>query len=261
MSDNGHADVPVVEPPVPAWDGPLFARAQTYAPWHVLTRHSHPTAQLLYAASGVMSVQTDAGVWVAPPQRAVWIPADTEHETTMRGTISLHSLYILPDQTSWMPPVPAVVGVTPLLRALLLAAIDLPPRFVPGGREERILRLILDEMRALSTAPLHLPDPSDRRLRLIADAIREDPADRRGLADWARSAGASERTLARLFVAETGMTFAEWRRQARLLAALAALAEGKPVTEVAFDVGYDSVSAFVAMFRRCLGQTPARYFS
>jgi AraC-like DNA-binding protein len=260
MSLNGQNAVPTVHPPVEDWDGPLYAQARVYPSGHRLAPHSHPTAQLLYAATGVMTVRTEAGVWVAPPQRAVWIPAGTEHETTVRGELSLHSLFIWPDCAGWMPAAPAVVGVTPLLRALILAAIELPERFAPGGREERILNLILDEMRALSTAPLHLPEPSDRRLLSIAATIRHDPADRRGLAEWARSAGASERTLARLFQSETGMTFAEWRRQARLLAALAALAEGRSVSEVAYDVGYESPSAFVAMFRRSLGQTPARYF-
>jgi hypothetical protein len=172
MSLNGQIAVPTIHPPVPDWDGPLYAQARVYPSGHRLPPHSHPTAQLLYAATGVMTVLTEAGVWVAPPQRAVWIPAGTEHETTVRGELSLHSLFIWPHRAAWMPAAPAVVGVTPLLRALILAAIDLPAHFATGGREERILNLILDEMRALSTAPLHLPEPSDRRLGAITEAIR-----------------------------------------------------------------------------------------
>ncbi len=260
MSLNRQNPGPTIDPPVRDWDGPLYARARIYSSGHRLPPHSHPTAQLLYAASGVMTVMSEKGIWVAPPQRAVWVPVHTDHETMVRAELSLHSLYIRPEAALWMPDEPAVVKVTPLLRALILAAIDLPAHFAPGGREERIQALILDEMKALATAPLHLPEPADRRLRLMTDALRAEPSDPRGLSEWAETAGASERTLARLFVAETGMTFAEWRRQARLLAALSALAEGVPVTQVAFDVGYESPSAFVAMFRRSLGQTPARYF-
>jgi AraC-like DNA-binding protein len=124
-----------------------------------------------------------------------------------------------------------------------------------------MMLLILDEIRQLPIAPLHLPEPTDRRLRHITASLRTDPAAARTLDTWARAAGASPRTLARLFLAETGMTFRQWQRQVRLLAGLVRLAEGQPVTMVALEVGYESPSAFIAMFKRVLGTTPSQYFA
>jgi AraC-like DNA-binding protein len=154
-----------------------------------------------------------------------------------------------------------VVQVTPLLRELIGRAGTLPQCYALGGYEERIMRLILDEMHALPVAPLHLPEPSDQRLRRIAAALRRCPADKRSLAVWGRTVGASSRTLARLFRLETGMNFQHWQRQVRLLAGLIRLAGGEPVTLVALEVGYDSPSAFIAMFKRALGKTPSQYFA
>jgi AraC-like DNA-binding protein len=131
--------------------------------------------------------------------------------------------------------------------------------YPPEGPEARVMTVILDELRALKPEPLHLPHPRDVRLKRIAEALLADPADGRALEDWARDAGASARTLARLFVKETGMTFGAWRERLRLTAAVARLGEGEPVTAVAYDLGYQSPSAFIAMFRRSLGDTPGRY--
>jgi AraC-like DNA-binding protein len=130
---------------------------------------------------------------------------------------------------------------------------------VPSGPEARVLALIPDELRALEPEPLHLPLPRDRRLTAVTGRLAADPADGRSLAAWAKLAGAGERTLARLFLSETGLTFGAWRQRLRLLAAIARLAEGQAVTAVAYDLGYDSPSAFIAMFRRNLGETPGHY--
>src|SRR5690606_1733012 len=152
-----------------------------------------------------------------------------------------------------------VVAVPPLLRQLILRAMEIGLDYAPEGPEARVMAVMLDELRALKPEPLHLPHPRDPRLKRIAEALIADPADGRALADWAKAAAASERTLARLFVKETGMTFGAWRERLRLTAAVARLAEGQPVTAVAFDLGYQSPSAFIAMFRRSLGDTPGRY--
>jgi AraC-like DNA-binding protein len=150
-----------------------------------------------------------------------------------------------------------VVNIAPLLRELILASVEAPG---PERRRQLITALILDEIRAATVAPLHLPEPSDPRLIRITSALTEQPGDARTLGAWARDAGASTRTLSRLFVGQTGMTFRQWQRQARLLAALVRLAEGESVTSIAFELGYDSPSAFISAFRRALGKTPRRYF-
>ena len=239
---------------------PVVTLANDYPAGYEIAPHRHARAQLVYAAQGVMTVTVAAGSWVVPPQRAVWMPAGTEHAVRVDRAISMRSLFIRPDAAPRLPQACRVVNVSPLLRALILRAMSIPPLYDEAGPDGRILRVILDELRALPSAPLHLPRARDRRLARVTEALRADPADARSLDAWARGAGASPRTLARLFAKETGLTFRAWRQRARLLHALVELAARKPVTSVAFEAGYDSPSAFIAAFKREFGTTPARYF-
>jgi AraC-like DNA-binding protein/quercetin dioxygenase-like cupin family protein len=236
------------------------AYAHTYAKGYDIPLHRHAWSQLIYARAGVMTVTVAStakpGSWVVPPQRAVWVPAETDHWIRCGTRLSMRTLYVAP-QSRALPATCCVVNIPPLLRELILASVEAPG----SSRRRRLMTaLILDEIRAATVAPLHLPEPSDPRLVRITGALREHPGDPRTLCAWSREAGASTRTLSRLFLSETGMTFRQWQRQARLLAALVRLAEGAPVTTVAFDLGYESPSAFISAFRRALGKTPRRYF-
>lgn len=242
-------------------DRPVVVRASEYPAGYRSASHWHGRAQLVYACAGVVKVTTKQGAWVVPQHRGVWIPARTEHQIESGGSLSMRSLYVREDSVKGLPTECGVVGVSPLLRELILAAADLPQPYDLAGRDGRVMELILHEVRGLPVVPLHLPEPTDSRLRQITAAIRENPADTRTLEAWGRYAGASPRTLARLFPAETGMTFRHWRRQARLLDGLMRLAGGEPVTSVALEVGYENPSAFISVFRRTLGVTPGRYFS
>ena len=238
---------------------PIAPRAIDYLGASLRPWHHHRRGQLLYADSGVMQVGTAAGTWVVAPEQAVWVPPGVEHQVGHRSGVALRTLYIDAQVARELPGECCVVAVPPLLRQLILRAVEIGLDYRPDSAEARIMAVILDELRALKPEPLHLPHPRDARLLKIAEALIADPADGRALSDWAKAAGASERTLARLFVKETGMTFGAWRERLRLTAAVARLAEGQPVTAVAFDLGYQSPSAFIAMFRRSLGDTPGRY--
>lgn len=255
---------PRILPPVAGVDqgpGIIVARERECPADHVIDWHTHQRAQLLYAARGVMRVTTAAGVWVVPPQRAVWIPPGIEHHVKAQGTpLSLRSLYIDVSQKNGLPDDCCVVTVSPLLRELVLAAMDLPPAPPPDSAPARLITVLLDQIEVLPTASLHLPMIRDKRLRQLADKLLDDPSDSRTLAEWSSELGASERTLARVFVRETGLTFGHWRQQVRLLDALARLARGDSVTEVAYDLGYASQSAFISMFKKALGKTPKKYF-
>jgi AraC-like DNA-binding protein/quercetin dioxygenase-like cupin family protein len=234
--------------------------ASTYPAGHLIDWHRHPRAQLAYAERGVIRVSTDEGVWITPPERAVWVPAGIEHRVEMQGTVRMHSLYVKPDALPDGFDQCRVVLVTPLLRELIRAAVSLPEGYDETGADGRLMRVLIDQLHSLGQAPLHLPVPEDARLKRITTALMDDPSDRRNLEDWAQTAGASARTLERAFRRETGMTFRSWRQQARLLAALTALAGKRPVTQVALDLGYESPSAFIAMFRRAFGVSPGRFF-
>ena len=238
---------------------PIAPLAVDYAGSWLRPWHHHRRGQLVYAASGVMQVATSEGTWVVVPEQAVWVPPGVEHQVGHHADAAMRTLYIDTEAARTLPSDCCVVAVPPLLRQLILRAMAIGLDYWPDSPEARVMSVILDELRALKPEPLHLPHPRDVRLKRIAQALLADPADGRALADWAKAAGARERTLARLFVKETGLTFGAWRERLRLTAAVARLAEGQPVTTVAYDLGYQSPSAFIAMFRRTLGETPGRY--
>lgn len=240
---------------------PIAAMPKHYPAGYTLLPHHHPRAQLTYARSGTMTITTVSGIWVVPPQRAVWIPAGTEHSIAMTSPVEMVGVYVEPYAAPHLPQTACVIAVSRLLRELILEAASLPVLYDEDGRDGRVMALILDEVRALSALPLHLPRPRDVRLVRLCDELAAEPSSTRDLADWSAVVGASPRNLARLFLRETGMSFGAWRRQALLLASLSRLAAGEAVTTVALDLGYDSPSAFTAMFRRTLGVTPSRYFA
>jgi AraC-like DNA-binding protein len=231
-----------------------------YSSGTVLERHSHDWAQLVYASDGVMTVQTEDGTWVVPSERAVWIPAGVVHSIAMSGKVSMRTLYIVPRLVGSMPRRCCVVAVPPLLRQLVQHVMTTGAlrRTVPEQR--RMAAFLVDQLRALPAAPLELMLPRDRRALRVAVRLREDPGDTTAVDEISRTAGASRRTLERIFQNETGMTLGRWRQQARLLHAMRLLAAGEPVTSTALDVGYESVSAFIAAFSSALGTTPGRYY-
>lgn len=240
---------------------PVAVLVDEYRSGFIDPRHSHERSQLIYASAGVMSVVTDQGSYVIPPQRAVWIPAGITHEAHCRTAVSLRTLYIEPGARPGLPTRCRVIAVPNLLRELILEAVDLPLEYDISGRDGRVMDLILDEIIAIPEARLHVPMPSSKRLNRICTEILDDPARNDVIDDLANAAGCSRRTFTRLFRKETGMSFSAWRQHVRLLEATSRLAAGQPVTRVAFDVGYNSQSAFTAMFHRVFGTTPTEYLS
>lgn len=239
---------------------PVVAVALNYPGNHLIQAHRHQSAQLLYASEGVMTVTTNKGIWVVPPQRAVWVPMLTQHEILTFGRLSMRTLYIKGDAVSDLPNQCCVVTVSPLLRELILHATTLPRLYDLSGSDARIMSVILDQIQSLPVKPLDLRIPRDTRLNRIYKALADNPADNRSLEDWGHKVGACSRTLTRLFRAETEMSFRQWRRQFRILEALKRLGQREPITQIALDLGYDSPSAFICMFKKALGKTPGQYF-
>lgn len=242
--------------------GELLVRtlAVGYPSGAVLERHSHDWAQLVYASDGVMSVATAEGTWVVPPQRAVWIPAGVRHSVAMSGLVSMRTLYLAPRLLRSLPRRCCVVAVAPLLRELILHTMREGMLRRDDAAHRHLVDVLLDQLRALPAAPLELPLPRDGRALRVARLLQDHPAESATLGELARRAGASRRTLERLFHLETGMSFGRWRQQARLLHAMRLLAAGETVTTTALEVGYDSTSAFIAAFSQVLGTTPGRYY-
>jgi|SRR5579872_5145191 AraC-like DNA-binding protein len=238
---------------------PIFAVGNDYPSGHLVKAHKHRRSQLLYGAVGAVIVATDQGAWVMPPQRGLWIPAGVVHEVRMLGAVSTRSLYIEPEAAMGMPDHCQVVEVSPFVRGLLAEAVELPAAYEAEGRAGALMTLILHEIRGLPALPLSLPFPTHDALARRCRAFLERPTPHETIDEWAKALGMSRRAFTRLFKRETGFTFATWRQQACLVAALPRLAAGEPVTAVAIDLGYDNPAAFTAMFKRALGSSPRAY--
>ena len=233
--------------------------AVTYRDGARLDRHTHPWAQLVYAATGVMRVATPDAAWLVPPTRAIWVPGGVAHEIEMRGTVAMRTLYLAPAGEHPRLEACRALEVAPLLRELILHIVRLGMLDVDNPAHARLEGLLTDLLAAGETAPLVLPLPADPRARGFADRLLADPADTAPLADLARGAGASLRTLQRLFLAETGLSLEAWRGRVRMQQAVVSLSAGAPVTQAALDAGYRGASAFIAAFKRAFGVTPSRY--
>jgi AraC-like DNA-binding protein len=209
--------------------------------------------------SGVITIIAEGRSWVVSGSRALWIPEGVSHHISAATNVELSNLQVSRSFAPQLPRQVSTLAVSSLFRELMIAAVSGPNNVAAGTRECKILDLLFSELRITSDVALVVPDPRDIRLKRVCDALRSNPSDTRTLDQMAEAAGGCARTLARLFVKETGLTFAQWRRQVRLLAALTRLHQGQPVTSVAFDAGYDSPSAFIEMFRRVMGRTPGHY--
>lgn len=240
---------------------PLVALAVEYSSGEILDFHNHTRAQLLYASFGVMTVETHKGIWVVPPFRAVWIPPHMDHKVIPSKHISMRSLYFLPEFCINTPTDCCVVSVTPLFKELILEASRMPRLYPLNGPEERIISVLIDHVQQMDITALNLPIPKDPRLKIIYRQLDENPGDKRTLDEWGNEIGLTRRTLTRLFLNETAMTFGQWKQQIRILKSLTLLAEKEQVTTVALEMGYDNPSAFIAVFKRALGKTPSKYFS
>jgi AraC-like DNA-binding protein len=242
---------------------PLVGYAVDYEAGYETGWHQHPRAQLLHAIEGALRVETAAAQFVLPPGAGLWMPARTPHVTRMPAGLRMRALFLRADAAQAGPGAVMVVAVSPLLRELILAACEEPVAWDERGSASHIAALALHEIsraatRSLQTPALEVPTCRDRRLRRVAEALLADPADRRSFGAHAAAAGASERTLARLFRRETGMTFQQWRRQVRLTEGLAKLAQGETPPRAAAAVGYASSPAFGAAYRAAFGTTPGR---
>jgi AraC-like DNA-binding protein/quercetin dioxygenase-like cupin family protein len=237
----------------------VVMRRTAYAHGHHIKPHWHGRAQFVFAVEGTMQVRTARRAWVVPPSRALWVPAHTVHEIHMYSAVKMHSLYVNDAAGAGMPGSCVVLNVTPLLRELIVRAAALPATYDERGDDGLLVRLLMAEIRRLAPCALDLPLPESADLTRLCERILNDLSTRRPCGLDADDMHTSARTLYRRFLRETGITFARWKQQARLLESIRRLAEGAPVTTVAIDLGYESPSAFSTMFRRALGIAPRAF--
>lgn len=226
-----------------------------------IDHHRHRKGQIILVQRGALSCEVEGGLWIVPPRSAIWIPGQALHAVKASGGLEGYNAFIDPAVGAGLPTACCAVSVTPLLRELLTRAAHLPYLYEEGGANSRLVSVLLDELAAAKVEDLHLPMPTDPRLRKIVDEMMASPAARGTLDSWARRAGLSERTLMRLIARETGMSFGRWRQQLGVVLAVKWLAGGASIQTVAADLGYESTPSFVTMFRKALGASPGRYMA
>ena len=243
----------------------LVARQPPTAGWiahdlpaaDLIPAHAHPRGHLVYAASGVFSLATDHGSWIAPRNRVAWTPARFEHAHRSHGRTDLRVVFLPDPAAARLPDRPAVLRMSGLAREAILALTG-TRTYDPAARAR--LRLVLvGELDEVPEQPLHLPRPHDDRLRAVTDALESDPADPATLDELGKRAGTSARTLSRLFAHELGMSFYHWRTELRVHQALILLAQGHTSTHTAHHCGWSNPSSFISAFRRIVGITPSHY--
>ena len=249
------------DPVAPTPRRPVRSRARSLAVDEHFEPHHHAWAQVAYCASGVIRVTVDmAGThttYILPPSRAVWIPPGAQHAVNVMETAEIRTVYLDPSVTPAGWQACRVLMVSTLLRELIHALESSQP----GPRDDLLIRLTQDELTHANTQALGVPLPRDKRLRSLCEALLRAPAERATLVEWASDIGASERTVARLFRTELGTSYQQWRQQAVLAHALPMLARGVPVSQVGAASGYASDSAFSAIFKAAMGQSPSYFQS
>jgi len=250
----------------PSRQRPVRVRARSMAADTHFEPHRHPWAQLAYCASGIVQVTAatpDEVTYIVPPSRAVWIAPGALHAINVLEAAEFRTLYIHADSTPTGWHGCRVIVVSPLLREMVHALEAHDDSGLSAAREALLSGLLINEITHADTQPLGVPMPhaenGDKRLRALCEAVLRAPSERATLAEWAEDIGASERTVARLFRDELGLSYQQWRQQAILAHALPLLARGTPVSQVAAASGYASDSAFSAMFKAAMGQSPS-YF-
>jgi AraC-like DNA-binding protein len=222
--------------------------------------HQHQQGQLVLTLKGGVTCEVRDALWMVPPTCAVWIPSQIPHSVRATANARICYLFVRPDAAQ-LPARCCTLSISPLVRELILHLSELSSNYALDGPAGRKAIVLLEELATMPIGHLHLPISEDPRIRKIAQMLGDNPADRRNLAQWGKCVAMSERSLARLMRQETGLTFGRWRQQLHLIVALRQLCAGQTVQRVAEELGYESVTAFITMFKKSLGKPPAKYFA
>jgi AraC-like DNA-binding protein len=244
------------QPSVPV----MALRVDVEAREHEIPIHQHESGQLVIALRGAVTCEVPGALWMVPPQAGMWIPGGTPHSNRSTANAVIFFVFVAPGAAA-LPTRCCTLRLSPMLSEMIQYLAGLAPTYEPDSPTDRLARVLLEQLCTMPAEELCLPMPQDARLRKISQAITLKPSDRRTLHDWALELGTSERTLNRLCTAQTGLSFGRWRRQLHMIVALRELSGGATVQQVAYELGYESPSAFITMFKKAFGKPPATYVS
>lgn len=239
---------------------PIWSRSESWGAGGSITEwHQHTWGQFTYVSSGILKVETIKASYTSLPNYGIWIPNGVKHRVISDKTSEMRSLYVASDtitHSAWQRPL--VCQMTPLLRELIIHFSNYPPHYSKESKQARVAQVIIDQFESLTTVEMALPYPTDKRLIQICHLLQDQPASRQSIDEWGKRVGLTGRSVSRLFMNQTGMTFQKWRQRARLLHALSLLLKSEPIAQVAYQCGYDSLSAFNQAFKHQFGCTASQ---
>ncbi len=225
-----------------------------------ITSHNHPWSQLAYSCSGIMHIETDSGIFVIPPEQALWIPPNMRHQHFCKNKVSYRSLHIDAKFSELLGNKVRTLMVDPLLKSLILEISSWPKDYEETAQKHRLILVLLDRLFMAQSNELFMPTAHDKRLFPIIETLNEQPNNKDTLEQWAPKVGASSRTLNRLFNQNFGMGFSRWKQKLRILKSLELLDSKTPLADIAFELGYESTSAFSTSFKKQMNCSPKKYF-
>ncbi|WP_057832037.1 AraC family transcriptional regulator [Colwellia sp. TT2012] len=232
-----------------------------FKPMTQIISHTHPWSQLSYSCIGVMHIETDAGIFVIPPEQALWLPPGIAHQHFCKNKVSYRSLYIDPVLSEVLGNKVRPLTVDPLLKSLILEISSWPEDYKETAQTQRFILVLLDRLAMAKSNPLFMPTIQDKRLLPIIETLNQEPANKLTIEQWSLKVGASSRTLNRLFNQNYGMGFSKWKQKLRILKSLELLNSNTPLVDIAFELGYESTSAFITGFKKQLGCPPKKYLT
>ena len=240
---------------------PVVPLSEEFKPMTQISRHSHPWSQLAYSCSGVMHIETDDGTFVIPPEQALWLPPEIPHQHYCKNKVSYRSLHVDATFSEILGNKVRTLTVDPLLKSLILEISKWPKDYEETAQSQRFILVLLDRLAMAQSNELFMPTIKDKRLLPIIETLNQDPANKLTIEQWSGKVGASSRTLNRLFNQNYGMGFSRWKQKLRILKSLELLNSDRPLVDIAFELGYESTSAFITGFKKQLGCSPKKYLT
>jgi AraC-like DNA-binding protein len=223
------------------------------------SKHSHPRAQLIYSCNGTMRVTVENHVWMVSSRQAIWVPSMYEHHVTFLKNNHIRNLFIDPSVLGNLPNTCFALDVSSFLREIILKIVTIDDNYQMDSVEGRIIQVALDELTTIKSTNCFLPISNEPRLKKVMDELINNTSDKRTVEEFASLACTTSRTLSRLFIKEVGMTFVNWRKQIRMMEAIERLEKGIPIAQIALELGYNSTSSFIEVFRKEFGVSPSNY--
>ncbi|MBT0719979.1 AraC family transcriptional regulator [Tatumella sp. TA1] len=226
--------------------------------FHEVPRHKHRKGQLIVPLQGTITCHVEESIWMAPTGQAIWIPGHVIHSNQISSQAEFCFVFIDPGLAT-MPDECCTLRISSLLKELIFALAALPLSHYQTPEAQRLISVLLDQLVRQPSGKLQLPVSGHPKIKFLVDEMRKPGNVKYSAAYWAKTLALSERSFARLMVNETGLSFRPWRQQLQLLLAINQLVDGERVETIAHELGYESVTAFITMFKKALGTTPNQY--